>query len=126
MFQSSVYSNIRTEQIGHKTDRRPEIIDNFKTYKAIVSNKIDRLAKEGPDRYATAFTPLGDLPARSVLQPQYTHLGEDKTYNLNFENLEQSLNLQQKQAQQPFDLTSSHSQQFYSNQLHPIYKSREK
>lgn len=39
-------SKTRTEQIGHNTERRPEIIDNFRTYKAIVSNKIDKLAKE--------------------------------------------------------------------------------
>ena len=47
----------RTTQIGHSTQRRPEIIDNFKTYKAIVSDKIDKLAREGPDRHSTAFTP---------------------------------------------------------------------
>ena len=40
------FSKTRTEQIGHNTERRPEIIDNFRTYKAIVSNKIDKLAKE--------------------------------------------------------------------------------
>merc|ERR1711988_223533 len=64
-------SNVRTTQIGHNTSRRPEIIDNFKTFKGIVSDKIDKLAREGPDRHSTAFTPLGNLPARSVVEPQY-------------------------------------------------------
>ena len=49
--------NIRTTQLGHDTPRRPEIIDNFKTFKTIVVDKIGKLANEGPDRHATAFTP---------------------------------------------------------------------
>jgi len=64
-------SDTRTTQIGHNTPRRPEIIDNFKTYKSIVTNKIDKLAREGPDRHSTAFTPFGDLPARSIPAPLY-------------------------------------------------------
>lgn len=51
------FRDTRTTQIGHNTPRRPEIIDNFKTYKSIVTNKIDKLAREGPDRHSTAFTP---------------------------------------------------------------------
>ena len=54
---TGVGRSTRTTQIGHSTQRRPEIIDNFKTYKAIVSDKIDKLAREGPDRHSTAFTP---------------------------------------------------------------------
>ena len=54
---TGVGRSTRTTQIGHSTQRRPEIIDNFKTYKAIVSDKIDKLAREGPDRHSTAFIP---------------------------------------------------------------------
>ena len=53
----SNFRDTRTTQIGHNTPRRPEIIDNFKTYKSIITNKIDKLAREGPDRHSTAFTP---------------------------------------------------------------------
>ena len=53
----SYFSNVRTTQIGHNTPRRPEIIDNFKTFKTIVFDKIEKLAREGPDKHATAFTP---------------------------------------------------------------------
>ena len=49
--------NVRTTQLGHDTPRRPEIIDNFKTFKTIVVDKVGKLAKEGPDKHATAFTP---------------------------------------------------------------------
>jgi len=63
-------SNARTTQIGHNTPRRPEIIDNFKTFKGIVLDKIEKLAREGPDKHSTAFTPLGNLPSRMIQFPE--------------------------------------------------------
>jgi len=61
---------IRTKELGHNTERRPDIIDNPRTYKSILFHKLQKLAREGPDRHPTAFTPLGDLPARSVDPPK--------------------------------------------------------
>ena len=50
-------SYIRTQELGHNTERRPDIIDNPRTYKSILFHKLQKLAREGPDRHPTAFTP---------------------------------------------------------------------
>jgi len=55
---------VRTGQLGHGTKRRPEIIDNKRTYKAVLGDKVRQLVREGPDRFPTAFTPQGQLPGR--------------------------------------------------------------
>jgi len=55
---------VRTGQLGHGTKRRPEIIDNKRTYKAVLGDKVGQLVREGPDRFPTAFTPQGQLPGR--------------------------------------------------------------
>jgi len=119
----------RTTQIGHSTQRRPEIIDNFKTYKAIVSDKIDKLAREGPDRHSTAFTPLGNLPARSVVEPQYiladtTEPGPSLQLPLHQRQYDQ--NPSHQYQKQPFNLMSIPNQyhRVYANlprKLHPQY-----
>ena len=51
------FSYIRTQELGHNTERRPDIIDNPRTYKSILFHKLQKLAREGPDRHPTAFTP---------------------------------------------------------------------
>ena len=48
---------VRTGQLGHQTARRPEIIDNKATYRGVLLDKLTQLAREGPDRLPTAFTP---------------------------------------------------------------------
>ena len=53
----SVFRYVRTGQLGHGTKRRPEIIDNKRTYKAVLGDKVGQLVREGPDRFPTAFTP---------------------------------------------------------------------
>jgi len=55
---------VRTGQLGHGTKRRPEIIDNKRTYKAVLGDKVGQLVREGPDKFPTAFTPQGQLPGR--------------------------------------------------------------
>jgi len=118
----------RTTQIGHNTPRRPEIIDNFKTFKAIVTNKIDKLAREGPDRHSTAFTPYGDLPARSIPAPQYRRAETDlaktdsanqlliKQFYQNYLNSRKSQIPTKFQKLQPFDLVSlAYQHQIYTN-----------
>jgi len=55
---------VRTGQLGHGTKRRPQIIDNKKTYKAVLGDKVGQLVREGPDKFPTAFTPQGQLPGR--------------------------------------------------------------
>ena len=52
-----VFRYVRTGQLGHGTKRRPEIIDNKRTYKAVLGDKVGQLVREGPDRFPTAFTP---------------------------------------------------------------------
>ena len=54
---TKICSYTRTNQLGHGTDRRPDIIDNPRTFKSILLHKIQKLAREGPDRHPTAFTP---------------------------------------------------------------------
>ena len=48
---------VRTGQLGHQTARRPEIIDNKATYRGVLLDKLTQLAREGPDKLPTAFTP---------------------------------------------------------------------
>jgi len=55
---------VRTRQIGHNTQRRPEIINNIKTYKHVVGGKIGELITKGPDRFSKPYTPQGRLPSR--------------------------------------------------------------
>ena len=48
---------VRTGELGHGTQRRPEIIDDFGIYQRVVGNKINQLVSEGPDTRPTAYTP---------------------------------------------------------------------
>jgi len=63
---------VRTRQKGHNTKRRPEIIDNIRTYKHVVGDKIGQLITQGPDRFSKPYTPQGHLPGRrsSARAPQ--------------------------------------------------------
>lgn len=60
-------SYVRTRQFGQNTVRRPEIIDNKKTYKAVVGGKIKELLTRGPDKRPRPYTPQGPLPGRRSL-----------------------------------------------------------
>ena len=50
-------SNVRTRQLGENTLRRPEIIDNKRTYKSVILDKIGELLTKGPDRSPKPYTP---------------------------------------------------------------------
>ena len=54
----TLFSYVRTGELGHGTQRRPEIIDDFGIYQRTVGNKINELISEGPDTRPTAYTPL--------------------------------------------------------------------
>jgi len=88
---------IRTDQIGHSTVRRPEIIDNKNTYKAVLGSKVGQLVREGPDRFPTAYTPQGQLPGRRagdlktrVFIPSRHHQGDLQALTSNFHKLPKS------------------------------------
>ena len=49
--------SIRTTQLGHGTERRPEIIDDPDTFVDFVGGKIRSLFTEGPDLQRTRYTP---------------------------------------------------------------------
>jgi len=57
---------VRTGELGHGTQRRPEIIDDFGIYQRTVGNKINELISEGPDTRPTAYTPQGPLHRSSA------------------------------------------------------------
>lgn len=63
---------VRTEQLGHGTKRRPEIINNKLTYKSVLGDKVGQLVREGPDKFPTAYTPQGQLPGRRYDLPKNT------------------------------------------------------
>ena len=50
-------SYVRTRQLGENTRRRPEIIDNKRTYNSVVSGKIRQLLRRGPDKRRGPYTP---------------------------------------------------------------------
>ena len=54
---TGVGRSTRTTQIGHSTQRRPEIIDNKRTYNSVVSGKIRQLLRRGPDKRRGPYTP---------------------------------------------------------------------
>jgi len=58
---------VRTRQLGENTRRRPEIIDNKRTYNSVVSGKIRQLLRRGPDKRRGPYTPQGPLPGRRSL-----------------------------------------------------------
>jgi len=58
---------VRTRQLGENTRRRPEIIDNKRTYNSVVSGKIGQLLRRGPDKRRGPYTPQGPLPGRRSL-----------------------------------------------------------
>jgi len=53
--------NIRTTQLGHGTQRRPEIIDDPNIFVNFVGGRIRSLLTEGPDLQRTRYTPIGPL-----------------------------------------------------------------
>lgn len=55
---------VRTRQLGENTLRRPEIIDNKRTYKSVILDKIGQLLTRGPDKKRGPYTPQGPLPGR--------------------------------------------------------------
>lgn len=57
--------NVRQNQFGHGTRRRPEIIDNKDIYWRVMSGKLKSLFRDGPDRVPTNYTPQGPLRRRS-------------------------------------------------------------
>ena len=54
---STTCSYVRTRQLGENTRRRPEIIDNKRTYNSVVSGKIRQLLRRGPDKRRGPYTP---------------------------------------------------------------------
>lgn len=48
---------VRTRQLGENTLRRPEIIDNKRTYKSVILDKIGQLLTRGPDKKRGPYTP---------------------------------------------------------------------
>lgn len=56
--------NIRTEQFGHGTRRRPELINNRKLYDKFVEEKWKSFRREGSDKHPVNYTPTGPLYAR--------------------------------------------------------------
>jgi len=57
---------VRTTQLGHGTERRPEIIDDLDTYVDFVGGKVRSLFSEGPDLQRTRYTPVGPLRRKQV------------------------------------------------------------
>jgi len=60
--------NVRTTQLGHGTERRPEIIDDEQLWVDFVGGKIRSLFTEGPDLQRTRYTPVGPLRRKQVKQ----------------------------------------------------------
>jgi len=58
--------SVRTTQLGHGTERRPEIIDDLDIFVDFVGGKIRSLFTEGPDLQRTRYTPVGPLRRRKV------------------------------------------------------------
>jgi len=58
--------SVRTTQLGHGTERRPEIIDDLDIFVDFVGGKIRSLLAEGPDLQRTRYTPVGPLRRRKV------------------------------------------------------------
>jgi len=57
---------VRTTQLGHGTERRPEIIDDADIFVNFVGGRIRSLLTEGPDLQRTRYTPVGPLTRRNV------------------------------------------------------------
>jgi hypothetical protein len=57
-------NNIRTEQFGHGTRRRPELINNRKLFDKFVGDKWKSFRREGSDKHPVNYTPTGPLQAR--------------------------------------------------------------
>jgi len=53
--------NVRTTQLGHGTEKRPELIDDKDLFNNFVFGKILSLFVEGPDFFPTNYTPTGPL-----------------------------------------------------------------
>lgn len=53
--------NVRTTQLGHGTQRRPELIDDKNLWTNFVGGKILSLFVDGPDFFPTNYTPVGPL-----------------------------------------------------------------
>ena len=52
-----IFSNVRTTQIGHGTERRPELIDDKNLFLNFVFGKILSIFVDGPDFLPTNYTP---------------------------------------------------------------------
>jgi len=61
---------VRTKQLGHGTERRPEIIDDLDIFVDFVGGKVRSLFTEGPDLQRTRYTPVGPLRRRKLVRRQ--------------------------------------------------------
>jgi len=57
---------VRTTQLGHGTERRPELIDDEELWVDFVGGKIRSLFTEGPDLQRTRYTPVGPLRRKQI------------------------------------------------------------
>jgi len=57
---------VRTTQLGHGTERRPELIDDEELWVDFVGGKIRSLFTEGPDLQRTRYTPVGPLRRNQI------------------------------------------------------------
>ena len=57
LFQRMFHREVRTTQLGHGTERRPEIIDDADIFVNFVGGRIRSLLTEGPDLQRTRYTP---------------------------------------------------------------------
>jgi len=107
---------VRTGQLGHGTKRRPEIINNKRTYKAVLGDKVGQLVREGPDRFPTAFTPQGHLPGRR------SDLIKNRVFHPSTQTQQGQISLANHRGDLQFSSTNHRQPQQWQPSSSPLYR----
>lgn len=68
----------RTTQLGHGTQRRPELIDDKNLWNRFVGGKFLSFLVDGPDLRQTKYTPVGPLRRHGARQPPSRRLSASR------------------------------------------------